>query len=58
MSRFIDIWLIGEDADEAVTNFPYLTREEAVRDAAGYVADMHVFYARAEIHLDTVTRIA
>jgi len=57
MSKFIDIWLIGEDEDDALSNFPYLTKEEAVKDADAFVADMRVFQARAEIHADTLRRM-
>lgn len=43
---------------KTISNFPYLTREEAVRDADAFVADMKVYEARVEIHLDTVKPIA
>ena len=57
MSRFFDVWLIGEDAEDAVSNFPYLTREAAQKDADG-MWDMNVYEARVEIHLDTVKPVA
>jgi hypothetical protein len=54
-NKFIDIWLIGEDEDDALSNFPYLTPEVAVKDADGM--GMRVFQARAEIHADTLRRM-